>query len=69
MGIIGVIIWLIGVINLLTKSHDPPSRSLSPRILSSWVCVRVSDQNIKASYCPWEAGLHKGRTRSSGFRA
>ena len=26
MGIIRVTIWVIGVINLLTKSPDPPSR-------------------------------------------
>ena len=26
MGIIGVTIWVIGIINLLTKSPDPPSR-------------------------------------------
>ena len=26
MGIIGVTIWVIGVINLFTKSPDPPSK-------------------------------------------
>ena len=26
MGIIGVAIWLVGVINLLASPHDPPSR-------------------------------------------
>ena len=30
MVIIGVIIWVIGVINLLTKSHDPPSMQRGP---------------------------------------
>ena len=28
MGITGVSIWLIGVINLLTESHHPPSSSV-----------------------------------------
>ena len=28
MGIIWVTIWFIGVINLLTKSPDPPSRGI-----------------------------------------
>ena len=26
MGIIGVILWLIGVVNFLLSPHDPPSR-------------------------------------------
>ena len=27
LGVIGLLIWLIGAINLLTKSPDPPSTS------------------------------------------
>ena len=30
MGICWVIIWVIGVMNLLTKSPDPPSTTLNP---------------------------------------
>ena len=33
MGISRVTIWVIGVINLLTKSPDPPSRTLRLRDL------------------------------------
>ena len=44
MGIIGVTVWVIGVINLLTKSPDPPSRCQS----------RLSGQrSTSASNCIW----------------
>ena len=44
MGIIGVTIWVIGVINLLIKSPDPPSRCQS----------RLSGQrSTSASNCIW----------------
>ena len=35
MGIIGVIIWVMGVIDLLTKSPDSPSKPLNPTC-SQW---------------------------------
>ena len=41
MGIIGVTIWVIGVINLLTKSPDPPSRAyLNPKNVTFWATFR-----------------------------
>ena len=32
MGISSVIIWVIGVVNLLTKSPDPPSNAFITRV-------------------------------------
>ena len=49
MGIIGVTIWVIGVVKLLTKSPDPPSRGRAC-VLRSPIDQGLRAQHMRAVY-------------------